>query len=96
MTTNRDPKVVHFLGPPSALVARTVGIVCIALGFVVGMEGLSDPQSMWLHTALGLIVTGLLAQVYALLCRVRQVRHPEARGRGRASDGDRPDEEQKG
>ena len=95
MTTNRDPKVVHFLGPPSALVARTVGIVCIALGFVVGMEGLSDPNSMWLRTALGLIVTGLLAQVYALLCRVRQVRRPQGEGKGRARGGDRPDEELK-
>ena len=94
MTGHRDPKVGHFLGPPSALVARTVGIVCIALGFVFGMEGLTDPDSTWLRTALGLIVTGLLAQVYALLCRIRQVRRPEAGGG--VGDEDRSDEKRGG
>lgn len=57
-----------------AVVARTVGVVCIALGFVLGMRGLEQPDSMWLRTALGLIVTGLLAQGYALFCTLRRVR----------------------
>lgn len=93
MTTNRNRKLGYVLGPPSAIVARSAGIVCIALGFVLGMEGLSDPQSIWLRTALGFIVTGLLAQIYALCCRVRRVRDPRP-GAGRG-DGERSDEEEK-
>jgi hypothetical protein len=57
-----------------ALIARSVGIVCIALGFILGMQGLDRPDSIWLRTALGLIVTGLLAQGYALYCTVRRIK----------------------
>lgn len=57
-----------------ALIARSVGIVCIALGFILGMQGLDHPDSIWLRTALGLIVTGLLAQGYALYCTVRRIK----------------------
>ncbi|MDQ1291443.1 MAG: hypothetical protein QG615_1250, partial [Nitrospirota bacterium] len=39
------------------LMARAVGIVAIALGFVLGMYGLDNPASHWLHTALGLLTT---------------------------------------
>ena len=56
----------------SAVMARTVGIVAIALGFVGGMYGLDHPESNWLRTSLGLIVTGLLAQAYALVCTARR------------------------
>lgn len=56
----------------SALIARSVGIVAIALGFVGGMYGLDHPESAWLRTSLGLIVTGLLAQAYALICTARR------------------------
>ncbi|NKB82159.1 MAG: hypothetical protein GKS05_09790 [Nitrospirales bacterium] len=52
---------------PDVLIARTVGIICIALGFILGMHGLDHPDTDWLQTALGLIVTGLLAQSYALI-----------------------------
>lgn len=64
-----------------ALIARSVGIVAIALGFVAGMYGLDHPGSPWLRTALGLIVTGLLAQGYALYCTIRRAREqpPERR-----------------
>ena len=55
----------------SAAIARSVGVVAIALGFIVGMQGLDNPESGWLQTAQGLIVTGLLAQGYALWCTVR-------------------------
>jgi hypothetical protein len=58
----------------SALIARSVGIVSIAAGFVVGMYGLEHPESMGLDTALGLIATGLLAQGYALYCTLRRAR----------------------
>lgn len=55
-----------------AFIARSVGIVSIALGFVMGMHGLEHPDSIWLSTALGLLVTGLLAQGYALYSSLRR------------------------
>ena len=55
----------------SATIARVVGVMTIALGFVAGVQGLDDPGSGWLPTAQGLIVTGLLAQGYALWCTIR-------------------------
>lgn len=57
-----------------AFIARSVGIVSIALGFVLGLYGLEHPDTIWLRTALGLIVTGLLAQGYALVCSIRRRR----------------------
>ena len=56
----------------SAVIARAVGIVSIALGFVAGMYGLDHPESIWLRTALGLTATGLIAQGYALYCSIRR------------------------
>jgi len=61
----------------NAAIARSVGVVTIALGFVAGMQGLDRPESGWLQTAQGLIVTGLLAQGYALWCTVRWKRERE-------------------
>ena len=55
-----------------AVIARSVGIVSIALGFVVGMYGLDHPESIGVRTALGLLTTGMLAQGYALYCSVRR------------------------
>jgi flagellar motor component MotA len=55
------------------MMARAVGIVAIALGFVLGMYGLDNPASHWLHTALGLLTTGMLAQGYALYCSVKRM-----------------------
>lgn len=52
---------------PDIWIARSVGIVAIASGFILGMHGLDEPDSLWLPTALGLIVTGLVAQSYALI-----------------------------
>ena len=57
-----------------AMIARSVGVVCIALGFVAGMHGLDHPESVWLRTSLGLIATGMLAQGYALYCTLRRMR----------------------
>ncbi|MBH0179803.1 MAG: hypothetical protein HP491_18570 [Nitrospira sp.] len=54
------------------IIARSVGIVAVALGFVIGMAGLDDPTSPWLPTALGLLVTGLLAQGYGLYCSIKR------------------------
>ena len=63
----------------NAVVARTVGIVSIAAGFVLGMYGLDHPASGWLQTALGLLVTGMLAQAYALYCSVKRMQQLNSR-----------------
>ncbi|MCC6141643.1 MAG: hypothetical protein IT389_13615 [Nitrospira sp.] len=55
------------------MVARAVGIVALAFGFVLGIDGLDDPASPWLHTALGLLATGMLAQGYALYCSIKRM-----------------------
>jgi hypothetical protein len=57
----------------NAIVARFVGIVAIALGFMLGMYGLDEQGSRWLQTALGLLVTGMLAQGYALYCSIKRM-----------------------
>lgn len=55
------------------MMARSVGIIAIALGFVTGMYGLDQPGSPWLATALGLLVTGIAAQGYGLYCSIKAV-----------------------
>lgn len=59
--------------PTKGMIARFVGIVAIALGFVIGSYGLEDSGAQWLKTALGLLVTGMLAQGYALYCSVKRM-----------------------
>jgi hypothetical protein len=56
------------------MIARFMGIVAIALGFVIGIYGLEDTGTRWLKTALGLLATGMLAQSYALYCSVKRMR----------------------
>ena len=63
----------------NGLIARTVSVLTIALGFVLGMYGLEHPGSLWLHSALGLIVTGTMAQGYALYCTVSLRGHRQPR-----------------
>jgi hypothetical protein len=63
----------------SAIIARFAGIVAIALGFVLGMYGLDEPGSRWLQTALGLLVTGMLAQGYALYCSIKRMQQLQDR-----------------
>ena len=57
----------------NGMIARFVGIVAIALGFVIGIYGLEDTGAQWMKTALGLLVTGMLAQGYALHCSVKRM-----------------------
>jgi hypothetical protein len=38
------------------------------------MYGLDHPESHWLQTALGLLVTGMVAQGYALYCSIKGMR----------------------
>lgn len=52
---------------PDIWIARAFGITAIAFGFIIGIQGLEDPDSFWLPIALGLIITGLIAQSYALI-----------------------------
>ncbi len=49
------------------MIARFVGIVCVAGGFMVGIQGLDQPDSRLLPTALGMLVAGVVAQVFALV-----------------------------
>jgi len=63
-----------------ALIARSVGIVAIALGFVSGIYGLEHTETMWLRTALGLLVTGMLAQGYAMYCSIKWMREKSNAG----------------
>jgi hypothetical protein len=58
----------------NALIARGMGIVCIAVGFMLGIYGLEYPDTVWLRTALGLLVTGMMAQGYAMYCSIRWIR----------------------
>jgi hypothetical protein len=70
--SSSDPKPSFGDVPESSkssavMIARIVGILCVAGGFVLGLQGLDTPDSPLLPTALGLIVAGMLAQVFALL-----------------------------
>lgn len=56
------------------MIARFVGIVAIALGFMIGIYSFDQPTTHWLKTALGLLATGILAQGYALYCSIRRMR----------------------
>jgi hypothetical protein len=58
----------------NAMIARFVGIVAIALGFMIGIYSFEQPAAHWLQTALGLLVTGILAQGYALYCSIRRMK----------------------
>ena len=65
----------------NAIIARFAGIVAIALGFIFGMYGLDEPGSRWLQTALGLLVTGMLAQGYALYCSIKRMQQLQDRSK---------------
>jgi len=62
-----SPEVVKFPKSGSVMIARIVGILCVAGGFILGIQGLDNPDSLMLPTALGMIVAGLFAQVFALV-----------------------------
>jgi len=70
MAMHNEPAPINL--PMNGMIARFVGIVAIALGFVIGIYGLEDTGARWLQTALGLLATGMLAQGYALYCSVKR------------------------
>jgi len=51
----------------SVMIARILGILCVAGGFMLGIQALDQPGSPLLPTALGMIVAGLVAQIFALV-----------------------------
>jgi len=80
MAMHKEPAPINWR--MNGMTARFVGIVAIALGFVIGIYGLEDTNARWLQTALGLLATGMLAQGYALYCSVKRMRelkdHPKS------------------
>ncbi len=60
--------------PGSGIIVRSVVIIAIALGFVIGMYVLDHPASHWVQTALGLIVTGMVAHGYVRYCSIKGMR----------------------
>ena len=48
------------------LISRAIGIIAIASGFILGINVLDNPGSIWLPISLGLILLGLCAQGYFL------------------------------
>jgi len=63
----------HVLTESSTLLLTTEEGTRISLGgVVIGMYGLDHPASHWLQTALGLLVTGMAAQGYALYCSIKR------------------------
>jgi len=71
MAMHNDPVSINLR--TKGMIARFIGIVAIALGFVVGIYALEDIGGPWMKTAMGLLVTGILAQGYALYCSVRRM-----------------------
>jgi len=69
--------LLHIPAHPPIWIARVIGIIAIAIGFVFGIEGLNQPNSLWLPTALVLILTGLCAQVYAFYRTITYKIQPE-------------------
>lgn len=71
MLSEHEPSPVDWR--TNAMIARFVGIVAIALGFMIGIYSFDQPTDHWMQTALGLLVTGILAQGYALYCSIRRM-----------------------
>ena len=71
---------MHIPSHPPIWIARVIGIIAIAIGFVLGIEGLDQPNSLWLPTALVLILTGLSAQAYAFYRTITYKIKPKEKG----------------
>ncbi len=51
---------------PGGMIARFTGKVFVALGFILGIYGLTEAQPVVLQAGLGLLVAGVLASAYGL------------------------------
>ena len=51
---------------PGGMIARFTGKVFVALGFILGIYGLTEAQPVVLQIGLGLLVAGVLASAYGL------------------------------
>ncbi|MEP6601218.1 MAG: hypothetical protein ABJB49_05340 [Nitrospirota bacterium] len=51
---------------PGGMIARFTGKIFVALGFIMGIYGLTEAQPAVLQAGLGLLVAGVLASVYGL------------------------------
>jgi len=51
---------------PGGMIARFTGKVFVALGFILGIYGLTEGQPAVLQAGLGLLVAGVLASAYGL------------------------------
>ena len=51
---------------PGGMIARLTGKVFVALGFILGIYGLTEAQPAVLQAGLGLLVAGVLASAYGL------------------------------
>ena len=51
---------------PSGMIARFTGKVFVALGFIMGIYGLTEAQPVVVQIGLGLLVAGVLASAYGL------------------------------
>jgi hypothetical protein len=56
---------------PSGMIARFAGKIFVALGFVLGIYGLTEGHATAMQAGLGLLVAGVLASVYGLFHWVR-------------------------
>ena len=69
MSSSQSPSTPSWWDGPrgTIIIARVVGILCVAGGFILGIQGLEQPDSSLLPTALGMIVAGVFAQIFALV-----------------------------
>ena len=51
---------------PGGMIARFTGKIFVALGFILGIYGLTEAQPAVLQAGLGLLVAGVLASAYGL------------------------------
>jgi hypothetical protein len=55
------------------VIARFIGQGCVALGFILGIYGLTEDKPDVLNAGLLLLIAGILASAYGLYCWIRRV-----------------------
>ena len=67
-------------GGRSGVIARFLGKAFITFGFILGTYGLTEGSEAIKQTALGLLVTGVLASAYGMYHWARYHSHPPTPG----------------